>query len=245
MSKASTNSNDAFKNYLLASLPADHFATIEPMLEPIFLKPGEILYDSDEEMKYLYFPTTAIISMLYVMENGATLEVGMVGNDGLIGIALFMSGSSTPSRSITQHAGQAYRMKAKEVRREFEKGDMFQQLLLRFTQALITQIAQNAVCNRLHSIEQQLCRWLLFSHDRMESDTLIMTHDFISGLLGVRREGVSLAVKKLAKRNLIKHSRGSITITDRRGLEYAACQCYAIVSTEYNRLLSRGISRTF
>lgn len=240
-----TESNDAFKNYLLASLSAENFAAIESKLEPVSLKLGEVLYDSGEEAKYLYFPTTAIISMLYIMENGATLEVGMVGNDGLVGIALFMGGSSTPSRAVIQNAGKAFRMKAQEVRREFEKGDLFQHLLLRFTQALITQIAQNAVCNRLHTVEKQLCRWLLFSHDRMESDCLIMTHDLVAGMLGVRREAVSLALKKLVKRDLIESLRGSITIINRQGLESAACECYAIVSKEYNRLLGRGISRTF
>ncbi len=240
-----TDLNNVFKNYLLASLPTETFAAIESKLEPVYLGLGEVLYDSNEEMKYLYFPTTAIISMLYIMENGATLEVGMVGNDGLVGIALFMGGSSTPSRSVIQNKGIAFRMKAKEVRREFEKGDVFQQLLLRFTQALITQIAQNAVCNRLHSIEKQLCRWLLFSHDRMESNKMIMTHNFLSGLLGVRREGVTLTIQKLAKRDLIENSRGNITIIDRQGLESISCECYTIVSKEYNRLLGRGISRTF
>ncbi len=240
-----TKSDDAFKNYLLASMSAKDFATIESKLEPVSLELGEVLYESGEEAKYLYFPTTATISMLYVMENGATIEVGMVGNDGVVGIALFMGGSSTPSRAVIHNAGNAFRMTAKQVRKEFERGNLFQQLLLRFTQALITQIAQNAVCNRLHTVDKQLCRWLLFSHDRLESDDLLMTHDLVASMLGVRREAVSLALKKLVKRDLIGSSRGRISIIDRQGLESIACECYAIVSREYNRLLGRGISRTF
>lgn len=196
-------------------------------------------------MDYAYFPTTAIISMLYVMENGATAEIGVVGNDGLIGNALFMGGETTTSRAISQSAGDAFRMKAKDVKDEFKLGGMFQKMLLRFTQALLTQISQTAVCNRLHPVEQQLCRWLLLSHDRLNSNDLVMTHDLISNMLGVRREGVTLAAQKLAKRKLIKNVRGTISIVDRQGLEEAVCECYAVVNIEYNRLLGRGMSRTF
>jgi CRP-like cAMP-binding protein len=196
-------------------------------------------------MDYAYFPTTVIVSMLYIMENGGTAEIGIVGNDGIIGNALFMGGETTTSRAIIQSAGDTVRMKAKDVKEEFAKGGTFQQILLRFTQALMTQISQTAVCNRLHAVEQQLCRWLLLSHDRLHSNELVMTHDLISNMLGVRREGITLAAQKLAKRKLIKNVRGTITVIDRQGLEEAACECYKVVNDEYNRLLGRGISRTF
>jgi CRP-like cAMP-binding protein len=196
-------------------------------------------------MGYVYFPTTAIISLLYEMENGATAEIGVVGNDGVLGIALFMGGSTTPNRAVIQSAGEAVRMNTKDLMAEFTLGGAFHNLLLRYTQALITQISQTAVCNRLHSVEQQLCRWLLLSHDRLTCDTLVMTHDLISNMLGVRREGVTVAARKLAARKLIKNVRGSITVLDRRGLEEAVCECYGVVNDEYNRLLGRGISRLY
>ena len=206
---------------------------------------GDVLYESGDKMDYAFFPTTAIISMLYIMENGRTAEIGVVGNDGLIGNALFMGGDTTTSRAICQNAGDAFRMKAKDVKAEFALGGMFQKMLLRYTQGLMTQISQTAVCNRLHSVEQQLCRWLLVIHDRIDSNKLVMTHDLISNMLGVRREGVTLAAQKLAKRKLIKNIRGTISIIDRQGLEEAVCECYQVVNDEYNRLLGRGISRTF
>jgi len=239
------NLNDAPKNYLLAALPKDEFARVKSRLELVSYKLGEVLYESGDKMDYVYFPTTAIISMLYMMENGATAEIGVVGNDGLIGNALFMGGDTTTSRAIIQSAGDTFKMKAKDVKAEFALGGMFQQMLLRYTQALMTQISQTAVCNRLHSLEQQLCRWLLLSHDRLDSDNLVMTHDLISNMLGVRREGVTLAAQKLAKRKLIKNVRGTISIIDRQGLEEAVCECYQVVNDEYNRLLGRGLSRTF
>jgi len=239
------NLNDAPKNYLLAALPKDEFARVKSRLELVSYKLGEVLYESGDKMDYVYFPTTAIISMLYMMENGTTAEIGVVGNDGLIGNALFMGGDTTTSRAIIQSAGELFKMKAKDVKAEFALGGMFQQMLLRYTQALMTQISQTAVCNRLHSLEQQLCRWLLLSHDRLDSDNLVMTHDLISNMLGVRREGVTLAAQKLAKRKLIKNIRGTILIIDRQGLEEAVCECYEVVNTEYNRLLGRGLSRTF
>jgi len=239
------NLNDAPKNYLLAALPKDEFARVKSRLELVSCKLGEVLYESGDKMDYAYFPTTAIISMLYMMENGATAEIGVVGNDGLIGNALFMGGDTTTSRAIIQSAGDTFKMKAKDVKAEFALGGMFQQMLLRYTQALMTQISQTAVCNRLHSLEQQLCRWLLLSHDRLDSDNLVMTHDLISNMLGVRREGVTLAAQKLAKRKLIKNVRGTISIIDRQGLEEAVCECYQVVNDEYNRLLGRGLSRTF
>lgn len=240
-----TNSNDTQKNHLLASLPADELTRLKSKLEPVSLKLGEVLYESGDKMDYVFFPTTAIISMLYVMENGATAEIGVVGNDGLIGSALFLGGDTTTSRAIIQSVGDAFRMKAKDAKAEFKLGGMFQEMVLRFTQALMTQISQTAVCNRLHSVEQQLCRWLLLSHDRLNSNELVMTHDLISNMLGVRREGVTLAAQKLARQNLIKNVRGTISIIDRQGLEEAVCECYEVVNNEYNRLLGRGISRTF
>jgi CRP-like cAMP-binding protein len=196
-------------------------------------------------MDYAYFPTTAIISLLYVMENGGTAEIGIVGNDGLIGVALFMGGDTTTSRAIIQSAGEAVRMKVADLKAEFKRGEGFQELLLRYAQALMTQISQTAVCNRLHTVDQQLCRWLLLSHDRLETDRLVMTHDLISNMLGVRREGVTVAAQKLAKRKLITSVRGTMTVIDRKGLEGAVCECYKVVNDEYNRLLGRGISRTF
>jgi CRP-like cAMP-binding protein len=238
-------SNDALKNHLLAALPEKEYARIQSKLEPVSFKLGEVLYESGDKMDYAYFPTTAIISMLYIMENGATAEIGVVGNDGLIGGALFMGGDATTSRAIIQSEGNTFRMKAADVKVEFALGGIFQKIALRFTQALMTQISQTAVCNRLHSVEQQLCRWLLLSHDRLDTDKLVMTHDLISNMLGVRREGVTLAAQKLAKRKLIKNVRGTITVIDRQGLEEAVCECYAVVNNEYNRLLGRGISRTF
>lgn len=242
---STANQNHALKNYLLAALPADELVRVKSKLESVSFKLGEVLYESGDKMDYVYFPTTAIISMLYIMENGATAEIGVVGNDGLVGIALFMGGDTTTSRAIVQSSGEAYRMKAKDVKTEFALGGAFQKMLLRYTQALMTQISQTAVCNRLHSVDQQLCRWLLLSHDRLDSDKLVMTHDLISNMLGVRREGVTLAAQKLAKRKLIKNVRGTITVIDRQGLEEAVCECYKVVNDEYNRLLGRGISRTF
>jgi CRP-like cAMP-binding protein len=239
------NSNSVLKNYLLAALPEDEFTQLLPMLEAVSFKLGEVLYESGEKLEYVYFPTTAIISMLYIMENGTTAEIGVVGNDGVLGISLFMGGNTTTNRAIIQSAGDAYRMKAKDLQAQFALGGMFQKMLLRYTQALMTQISQTAVCNRLHTVEQQLCRWLLLSHDRLNSDTLVMTHDLISNMLGVRREGVTLASKKLQKKKLITNVRGTMVVIDRQGLEAAVCECYKVVNDEYNRLLGRGISRTF
>ncbi|MCA1624351.1 MAG: Crp/Fnr family transcriptional regulator [Acidobacteria bacterium] len=242
---ATANPNDAQKNYLLAALPEDEFTRVKSKLEPVSLKLGEVLYESGDKMNYAYFPTTAIVSMLYVMENGATAEIGVVGNDGVLGVSLFMGGETTTNRAIIQSAGNAFKMKDKDLKAEFAQVRVFQNLLLRYTQALLTQISLTAVCNRLHSVEQQLCRWLLLSHDRLNSDVLVMTHDLISNMLGVRREGVTLAAQKLAKRKLIKNLRGTITVVDRQGLEEAVCECYSVVNNEYNRLLGRGMSRTF
>jgi CRP-like cAMP-binding protein len=242
---AADNINDAQKNHLLAALPADEFARLKSKIEPISFKLGDVLYESGDKMDYVYFPTTAIISMLYVMENGATAEIGVVGNDGLIGNALFLGGETTTSRAIIQSEGDAFRIKAVDAKAEFKLAGRFQEMMLRFTQALMTQISQTAVCNRLHPVEKQLCRWLLLSHDRLDSNELVMTHDLISNMLGVRREGVTLAAQKLARRKLIKNVRGTISIIDRQGLEEAVCECYQVVNNEYNRLLGRGMSRSF
>jgi CRP-like cAMP-binding protein len=242
---ASLTLAQARKNFLLGSLQEEDLAALLPNLEPVSLPLGKVLYESGDKLEFALFPTTAIVSLLYVMENGGTAEIGIVGNDGILGVALFLGGDTTTSRAIIQSAGEGLRMRPKNLRDEFSRGGRFQDLLLRYTQALMTQISQTAVCNRLHAVEEQLCRWLLLSHDRLDSDELVMTHDLISNMLGVRREGITLAAKKLAARKLIKNTRGTITIIDRQGMEDAACECYQIVNTEYNRLLGRGISRTF
>ena len=236
---------DALENHLLAALPADEFARVRTKLEPVSFELGKVLFETGDKLDCVYFPTTAIMSMLYVMENGATAEIGVIGNDGVSGYALFLGGDSMPNRAIIQSAGIAYKMKAKAAKAEFALGGAFQKMMLRYTQALMTQISQTAVCNRLHPIEQQLCRWLLLAHDRLDSDKLVMTHDLISNMLGVRREGVTLAARKLAAKKLIKNVRGTITVLDRQGLEEAVCECYEVVNSEYNRLLGRGMSRTF
>ena len=245
MTVADLKPNNALKNHLLAALPAAEFARVYSKLELVSFDLGEVIFESGDRLHHVHFPTTAITSLLYIMENGATAEIGVIGNDGVCGYALFLGGDSMANRAVTQSAGEAFRMSAKDVKAEFALGGMFQKILLRYTQALMTQISQTAVCNRLHSLEQQLCRWLLLSHDRLDSDKLVMTHDLISNMLGVRREGVTLAAQKLAKRDLIKNVRGTITVIDRQGLEEAVCECYEVVNTEYNRLLGRGISRTF
>jgi CRP-like cAMP-binding protein len=230
-------SDAALKNKLLGALPQTEFERVSAKLELVSLKLGEVLYESGDKLDYVYFPTTSIISLLYIMENGATAEIGVVGNDGVLGIALFMGGDNTPNRAVVQSAGHAVKMPARELKAEFTLGGVFHNLLLRYTQALITQISQTAVCNRLHPIEQQLSRWLLLSHDRLDSDELVMTHDLISNMLGVRREGVTVAAQKLASQALIRNDRGAITVLDRLGIERGVCECYKVVSEEYFRLL--------
>jgi len=242
---ASIKPHPRSKNHLLSDLPSDEFKRIFSHLEEASLELGQVLYESGDRLEYIYFPTTAIISLLYIMENAATAEIGVVGNEGFLGVPLVLGGETTPNRAVIQSAGEALRMKSKALKAEFERGAVFHNLLLRYTQALLTQISQTAVCNRLHSLEQQLCRWLLLSHDRLDSDKLVMTHDLISNMLGVRREGVTLAAAKLVKRHLIKNVRGTITVLDRQGLEGLVCECYQVVNIEYNRLMGRGIARTF
>jgi CRP-like cAMP-binding protein len=244
MPAAKKYKDDALMNHLLTALPADEFARIKPHLEPISLPLGKVLYESGDKMTHIYFPTTAIISLLYIMENGATAEIGIAGNNGLIGIALFMGGETTSSRAIVQSAGNAVRMRAGALKTAFALGGVFQDVLLRYTQSLMTQISQTAVCNRLHSVEQQLCRWLLINHDQLQTDRLVMTHDLIANMLGVRREGVSIAAGNLQKLGLIKYVRGTITVLDRKGLEAVVCECYRVVVTEYDRLLGEYISKS-
>jgi CRP-like cAMP-binding protein len=230
-------------NHLLAALPVDEFDLLNPDLEPISLSLGKVIYESGEELEYIYFPTTAIISLLYIMENGSTAEIGIAGNDGLVGVALFMGGSTTPSRAVVQSAGNAFRLRSKKLQTAFDFGGVFQKILLRYTQSLMTQISQTAVCNRLHSVEQRLCRWLLINHDLLQTNKLIMTHDLIANMLGVRREGVSIAAGHLQKQGLIKYVRGTIIILHRPGLEKAVCECYQVVKNEYDRLLGKYISK--
>jgi CRP-like cAMP-binding protein len=232
--------NDVFNprhNRLLAALPDSIWRRWQPEMELVKLPLGEVLYESGVTLSHAYFPTDAIVSLLYVMENGASAEIAVAGNDGLIGISLFMGGESTPSRAVVQSAGHAYRMKATALKEEFRSQTPVLHLLLRYTQALITQMAQTAVCNRHHSVDQQLCRWLLLSLDRLPSDDLVMTQELISNMLGVRREGVTEAASKLQKAGIIRYARGHITVLDRPGLERITCECYAVVKREYERLL--------
>lgn len=241
--KTSAHQDSARMNHLLAALPKDEFTRLEPLLEPVSLELGQVIYESGEKLDHIYFPTTAIISLLYIMENGSTAEIGMSGNDGLVGIALYMGGSTTPSRAVVQSAGNSFRLRSKDLNDEFSLGGTFQKVLLRYTQSLMTQISQTAVCNRLHSVQKQLCRWLLINHDLLQTNKLIMTHDLIANMLGVRREGVSIAAGQLQELGLISYVRGTITILDRDGLLANACECYQVVKDEYDRLLGTYISR--
>ena len=238
-----THSENALSNHLLAALPAEEFASLEPNLEPVTLLLGDSIYESGEQLEYVFFPTTAIISLLYIMENGSTAEIGMTGNDGLVGVALFMGGMTTPNRAVVQSAGNAFRLASRPLQSTFSSGGVFQSILLRYTQYLMTQISQTAVCNRLHSVEQQLCRWLLINHDLLQSNKLVMTHELIANMLGVRREGVSIAAANLQRNGLIKYSRGTITMLDRDSLESEVCECYRVVKDEYDRLLGKYVSR--
>jgi len=234
---ATVSEDVARTNHLLAGIVDEEMARLLPNLQAVSLSLGKVIYESGEKLDYIYFPTTAIISLLYIMESGATAEIGVVGNDGLIGIAIFMGGDTTPNRAVVQSAGRALKMKAQVMKDEFTRGGRFHNQCLRYTQALITQISQTAVCNRLHSVDQQLCRWLLLSHDRLPSDRLIMTHDLIANMLGVRREGITHAAQKLQKAGYISYVRGDMTILNRKGLEASVCECYKVVRTEYERLL--------
>jgi len=224
-------------NHLLAALTGEAYERLVANLDPMTFELGEVVYECGGPMRYVYFPTTSHISLLYTMIDGSTAEMGLVGNEGVVGIALFMGGETTPNRAMVQGAGGALRMKARDMLDEFKRGGEFQHLLLRYTQALITQISQTAVCNRLHSVEQRLCRWLLMTHDRAESDQLDMTHEFISNMLGVRREGVTVAAHRLQEAGMIKYVRGHINILDRQQLLAHVCECYQVVKAEHERLL--------
>jgi len=229
---------DPKENQLIAALPPAVHERWQKSLEEVDLPLGQVLYEPGGVLSHVYFPTTAIVSLLYVMENGASGEIAVVGNEGLVGISLFMGGGSTPSRAVVQSAGRGFRMKAAELKDEFARSGPVLQLLLRYTQALITQMAQTAVCNRHHSLDQQLCRWLLLSLDRLEGVHLVMTQELIANMLGVRREGVTEAALKLQRAGLIQYARGHITVLDRAGLEKRSCECYAVVKREYDRLFS-------
>jgi len=227
------------KNQLLAALPAAEWTRWEPHLQLVDLPLGKVLYEPGGELEHVYFPTTAIISLLYVMENGASAEIAVVGREGLLGISLFMGGQSTPSRALVQSAGEGFQLPSAMIQSEFNNSNPVMHLLLRYTQALITQMAQTAVCNRHHSLDQQLCRWLLLSLDRLSGNELVMTQELIANMLGVRREGVTEGALKLQNAGLIRYSRGRINVLDRKGLEARTCECYAVVKKEYDRLLPR------
>ena len=229
--------SDPHRNHLLAALPSTDYDRLAPHLELVPLKLGEVLYEPGVQLRHVYLPTTSIVSLLYVMEDGASAEIAIVGNEGILGISLFMGGDSTPSRAVVQSAGHAFRLKAKLLKAEFARFGPTMHLLLRYTQALITQMSQTAVCNRHHSVDQQLCRWLLLSLDRLSSSELSMTQDLIANMLGVRREGVTEAAGKLQDLGLIRYSRGKITVLDSGGLEARSCECYQVVKTEFDRLL--------
>jgi CRP-like cAMP-binding protein len=232
------------ENRLLAAMPEGDYDALAPSLEHVAMPLGEAVYESGGPQGYVYFPTDSIVSLLYVLADGATAEIAVTGNEGLVGIALFMGGETTPSRAVVQSAGHGYRLRAKLLKKEFERGGPLQHLLLRYTQALITQMTQTAVCNRHHSVDQQLCRWLLLSLDRLPGDRLVMTQELIANMLGVRREGVTEAAGKLQAEGLIEYSRGKITVVDRAKLENRVCECYAVVKREYDRLLPAQEGRT-
>ena len=232
-----TVSSDPRRNHLLAALPEAEWRRWLPQLEAVELPLGKVLYESGSTLSHVYFPTTAIVSLLYVMENGASAEIAVVGNEGIVGISLFMGGETTPSRAVVQSAGQGFRLKAQTMKDEFNLAGPVLHLLLRYTQALITQMAQTAVCNRHHTLDQQLCRWLLLSLDRLAGNELVMTQELIANMLGVRREGVTESALKLQEAGLIRYARGHISVLDRTGLEKRCCECYAVVKKEYDRLL--------
>jgi CRP-like cAMP-binding protein len=237
MRKGTTAVSDPRRNRLLAALPPAEWERWLPHLEPVDMPLGKVLYESGSRLSHVYFPTTSIVSLLYVMEDGASAEIAVVGNEGIVGISLFMGGESTPSRALIQSAGQGFRLKADLMLQEFNRAGPVLHLLLRYTQALITQMSQTAVCNRHHSLDQQLCRWLLLSLDRLDSEELAMTQELIANMLGVRREGVTEAAGNLQQAGLIRYQRGHITVIDRAGLEQRTCECYAVVKNEYDRLL--------
>jgi CRP-like cAMP-binding protein len=228
---------DPRRNQLLAALPEADWQRWLPQLEWVDLPLGHVLYESGGTLSHVYFPTSAIVSLLYVMENGASAEIAVAGREGLVGVSLFMGGGSTPSRAVVQSAGEGFRIRAHAIKEEFHHSAPAMNLLLRYTQALITQMTQTAACNRHHTVDQQLCRWLLLSLDRLPGSELKMTHELIANMLGVRREGVTAAALKLQKLGLIRYARGHVDVLDRSGLERTTCECYAVVKREYDRLL--------
>jgi len=231
------------QNRLIAALPSAEAGRWLPLLESVDLPLGSVLYESGGTLSHVYFPTTSIVSLLYVMENGSSAEIAVVGNEGIVGVSLFMGGESTPSRAVVQSAGRAFRLKASTMKEEFDRAGPVLHLLLRYTQALITQMAQTAVCNRHHTLDQQLCRWLLLSLDRLQGNQLVMTQELIANMLGVRREGVTEGALKLQRAGLISYARGHITVLDRGGLEKRSCECYLVVKKEYDRLLPNTFAR--
>ena len=233
-----TPPHSPFQNQLLAALPEAEFKRLEPDLELVQIPLGEVLYESGCQMHYVYFPTTSIVSVMYVLDDGACAEIAVVGKEGILGISLFMGGDTTPSRAVVQSGGWGYRLKAHSMKAEFKRAGPLLYLLLRYTQALITQMTQTAVCNRHHPIEKQLCRWLLLSLDRLSGNSLTMTQDLIANNLGVRREGVTEAAGRLQRAGYIRYSRGHITVLNRPGLEERVCECYSVVKLEFDRLLS-------
>ena len=230
------------KNHLLAALAGQEWHRWELLLEHVELPLGLVLFEAGATLSHVVFPTTSIVSLLYMLENGSSAEIAVVGNEGLVGVSLFLGGGSTSSRAVVQSAGHGYRLKATDMKLEFDRGGPVMHLLLRYTQALITQMSQTAVCNRHHSLDQQLSRWLLLSLDRLQNNDLVMTQELIANMLGVRREGVTQAASKLQQEHLISYSRGFIKVVDRQGLEARCCECYAVVRNEYNRLLPAAIA---
>jgi CRP-like cAMP-binding protein len=237
-----TSSADPRRNQLLAALPEQEFQRWRPHLEYVDMRLGEVLYEAGSTLTHVYFPTTAIVSLLYVMQNGESAEIAVVGNDGVVGISLFMGGDSTSSRALIQSAGGAYRLTAHLMKEEFDRGGPVLHLLLRYTQALITQMVQTAACNRHHSLDQQLCRWLLLSLDRLQGTDMVMTQDLIAHMLGVPRDGATNGALKLQTAGLINYAEGRIRVLDRGGLEKRTCECYAVVKKEYDRLLPHRLA---
>jgi CRP-like cAMP-binding protein len=230
------------RNRLIAALPPAEAERWLPRMESVDMPLGSVLYESGGTLRHVYFPTTSIVSLLYVMENGASAEIAVVGNEGIVGVSLFMGGESTPSRAVVQSAGHGFRLQADTMKQEFDRAGPVLHLFLRYTQALITQMAQTAVCNRHHTLDQQLCRWLLLSLDRLPGNELVMTQELIANMLGVRREGVTEGALKLQHAGLISYARGHITVLDREGLEKRSCECYAVVKKEYDRLLPNELA---
>lgn len=229
--------NHSKANHLLAALCDTEWQRIGHFLEPVELPLGQVLYESGQPMAYAYFPTTAIVSVLYVMESGASAEIAVIGREGVVGVSLFLGGDTTPSRGVVQSAGLGVRLNAQRIKNEFNLSGPFMRLLLRYTQALISQMTQTAACNRHHSLDKQLCRWLLLSMDCLQGNELVMTQELMANMLGVRREGVTEAALRLQAAGLIRYARGRITVLDRKGIELRTCECYAVVKREYDRLL--------